>query len=87
MHRLIRKYRSYLLLIATALILGITAGAVWMAATGQYRPPWWVTIAGGFVLTWVSVWIEGCLTGYLERREEKAAARTAPTADTPEGAA
>lgn len=65
------RYRSFAVYCLFAALLGTGFALVWIAATGEYRPPIWVTCLAAIGTGWIADVLEQT----VERRHHQAVRR------------
>lgn len=63
------KHRSFIVFALLAIALGVLFAAVWMLATGEYRPPLWVTVAAAIGTGFIADALERSLNRRHARRQ------------------
>lgn len=69
------KHRGLLIYTTLLVALGGTAGLAWRAATGTFRPPWWLLAVGAVVIALVCDQAEQALERRHNRRAKRAQTR------------
>jgi nicotinamide mononucleotide (NMN) deamidase PncC len=63
----VKKYRSGLIYLGLLIAGGTASAAVWIAATGTFRPAWWWIAIGSVLIGVASDSAEKAITRRLER--------------------